>query len=329
MINQFGDISPRTAAYVVVELLERGKANVLLDKFGMIKSIPKNETKSISLRRYEALSLATTPITEGVTPAGQALTFTDYTATLQQYSGVVNLTDVVLDTHEDDILGETTDILAQQSSETLETVKYNALIGGLTVYYANGVAGRSSVVDSISRSDIRKAARFLKRQRGRYFTNVFKSGANFGSVGCESAYFGVAHTDVEDDLKDVDGFKLPTDYGSATPMENEIGATEHVRWFTGVLNSPVADAGGAAATKIATTNAAAACDVYLYLIFSKHAYAIVPFAGKNSVVPMVTLPKPNIADPAAQRGAVAWKAYLTALIVQDNWMARIEAAVTN
>lgn len=329
MINKFGDLTPRTAAYVVAQLLERGKSNVLIDKFGVIKSIPKNETLSIKLRRYEALGLATDPIAEGVTPAGQNLTYTDYTATLSQYGGTVELSDVVIETHEDDILNETTSILAKQSSETLETVKYNAIIGGTTVYYANQVAGRSSVVASISREDIRRAVRFMQRQRGEWFSSVFKSGANYGSVSVEQAFFGMGHTDIEDDLKNVDGFKLCTDYGSQAAMDHEIGSTDHVRWFTSNLQTPVADAGGAAPTKIATTDATVHCDVYLYLLMAKNAYAVVPFAGKNSVTPSVVLPKPTASDILGQRGGAGWKAYMTALITQDLWLVRIEAGVTN
>ena len=48
----YGDISPRTAAYVVRELLKRGMPVLVFEKFGQSKPLPKNSTKTVSFRRY-------------------------------------------------------------------------------------------------------------------------------------------------------------------------------------------------------------------------------------------------------------------------------------
>jgi N4-gp56 family major capsid protein len=37
---------------------------------------------------------------------------------------------------------------------------------------------------------------------------------------------------------------------------------------------------------------------------------------------------PSKSDPMGQRGYVSWKAYFTAVILNQNWMARLEVAVT-
>lgn len=103
MVTTYGDISPRTAAYVVKELLKRGMPYLVFEKFGQSKPIPKNSTKSIKFRRYflKAADLASfTPadyfsssnfdptnkqLTEGVTPAATSLDKQDLSATLVQY----------------------------------------------------------------------------------------------------------------------------------------------------------------------------------------------------------------------------------------------------
>ena len=84
-MTTYGDVTPRTAAYVVVELLKRAMPYLCLEKFGQAKSLPGNKTQSMKFRRYNSLGLRTTPITEGVTPASEKLTATDITATLFQY----------------------------------------------------------------------------------------------------------------------------------------------------------------------------------------------------------------------------------------------------
>ncbi len=103
MVTTYGDISPRTAAYVVKELLKRGFPYLVFEKFGQSKPIPKNNTKTIKFRRYfmKAADLAafqpgdyfassnfdptTKMLTEGVTPAATSLDKQDLSATLVQY----------------------------------------------------------------------------------------------------------------------------------------------------------------------------------------------------------------------------------------------------
>jgi N4-gp56 family major capsid protein len=84
----YGDITPRTAAYVVVELLKRAMPYLCLEKFGQAKSLPGNKTQTMTWRRYNSLALATTALTEGVTPAGKKLTATDLSTTLHQYGSL-------------------------------------------------------------------------------------------------------------------------------------------------------------------------------------------------------------------------------------------------
>jgi N4-gp56 family major capsid protein len=111
----YGDISPRTAAYAEKELLKRGIPYLVLEKFGQAKSLPSNSTKVEKFRRYNALSNTPVTITEGITPASQALTVTDVTATLQQYGGLVQVSDIILDTHEDATLNEAINLLGEQA----------------------------------------------------------------------------------------------------------------------------------------------------------------------------------------------------------------------
>jgi N4-gp56 family major capsid protein len=83
-LTVYGDITPRTAGYIVAELLKRAMPYLCLEKFGQAKSLPGNKTQSMKFRRYNAISTSGTRLTEGVTPAGKKLTTTDITATLYQ-----------------------------------------------------------------------------------------------------------------------------------------------------------------------------------------------------------------------------------------------------
>src|SRR4030066_223376 len=91
MQTQYGDISPRTAGYVSADLLARGIPYLLFEKFGQGKPVPMNSTKSIILRRYEALDNTPSALSEGVTPTAKKLTKTDITANLTQNGAGVEI----------------------------------------------------------------------------------------------------------------------------------------------------------------------------------------------------------------------------------------------
>jgi N4-gp56 family major capsid protein len=68
--------------------------------------------------------------------------------------------------------------------------------------------------------------------------------------------------------------------------------------------------------------------VYPILYIARDAYGIVPLKGKSAITPMVVNPKPSDSDPLAQRGHVGWKAWQTAIILNDAWMAVAKVAAT-
>ena len=76
-------------------LIDQALPALVHDQFGDSYPIPANNGKTIEFRKYDALPKATTPLTEGVTPEGQALTVTTVTAEVHQYGGWVPLTDMV------------------------------------------------------------------------------------------------------------------------------------------------------------------------------------------------------------------------------------------
>src|SRR4030042_2462238 len=165
-ITVYNDISPRTMAYVVVDLLKRGMPYLCLEKFGQAKALPGNKTMSMKFRRYEHLPLATTPLVEGVTPTSIKPRYTDITVVLRQYGSVIELTDIVADTHEDPILKENNVILGEQFARTAETIRFNTLKAGVNVFYANADATplRTEVNTPISLQKQRLVTRTLKRQ---------------------------------------------------------------------------------------------------------------------------------------------------------------------
>jgi N4-gp56 family major capsid protein len=324
----YGDISPRTAAYAATELLKRGLPLLVLEKFMQGKPLPSNSTKSMTFRRYKALALATTALTEGVTPTSKKLTKEDVSVTLEQYGDLVETTDVIEDTHEDDILKETIAILGEQAAQTIETIRYYVLRAGTNKFYANGAA-RSAVNTALTATLQKKMIRGLKRQNAMKITTIIKSSPDFNTEAVLPSYVGLGHTDLENDIRNMTGFTDAKDYGhGATPYEGEIGAVGDVRYILSNIFTAYADAGGAAGTMVTTSGTSA--DVYPVIYLGKDAWAGVALKGQFAITPLVTNPnKPSKSDPLGQRGSVAWKTMQQAVILNDAFMAVAEVAATD
>lgn len=340
----YGDISPAVAAYSVVRMLKRAMPYLQLEKMGQVYPLPTNSTQTAKFRRYFLtgatgaagtgggafnIPLATTPLTEGVTPSGSTLSNQDYTVTLAQYGDFVEITDVIMDTHTDSVLQQTSDILGEQAAVTIETLRFNILKAGTNVYYAGSVASRGDIITPITLADQRRVTTGLNRQNAKKITQVVASTPDYNTKSVEASYMAVCHPDLETDIRQMTGFKPVADYGPhTTPFEGEIGSVEQVRYMTSTVITPWADVGGTASTNELRSTSGTDADVYPVLIFGRDAFGIVPLKGKSSMTPMVVNPKPASGDPLGQRGTVGWKLYTATVILQEAFMARLEVGAT-
>jgi len=325
----YGDISPRTAAFAAAEMLRRGRPYLILQPFGQSRPIPQNRSDTIKFRRYEALDPATTPLTEGVTPQGNTMTATDVQATLQQYGDYVPISDKIMDTHEDPVFKEAQAVTGEQAADTVEILLFNVLKAGTNVYYSTG-ASRAAVTLPISLGLQRKVIRGFKRQKARMITKKQDSSVKFNTENVAKGFIAFVHPDMENDIRAMAGFIDVKDYGSMTPHDSEIGAVESVRYLYSTIFESWADAGGANAAMIGTTDPAANVDVYPVIYVAADSFAVTPLKGKNAIMPMVLNPGvPREGDPLGQRGYVGWKTWFAACILNQVWMARAEVAVSD
>ena len=326
----YGDISPRTAAYAEKELLKRGLPFLVLEKFGQAKTLPDHSTKVMKFRRYNALPTNPVALSEGVTPGSRALSVTDVTATLTQYGDVVEISDVILDTHEDPTLNEAVAVIGEQAAQMIEKMRFGVIKAGTNVIYGNG-ASRSAVVTPMTGSTglqlQRRAVRALKRQNARFITSVIRSTPSYGTENVAPGFVAMIHPDLEADVRGLPGFVPAEKYGSMTPWENELGKVEDVRYVSSTVFEAWANAGGAAGGTLLSTGGTSA-DVYPILLVARDAYAIIALKGAFAVTPSVVNPKPSDSDPLAQRGKVGWKAMQTAVILNDAFQIRIEVAAS-
>lgn len=296
------------AAFYDKNLLMRAVPYFVHDKFGQAKPLPSKNSETVKFRRYSNLAAATTPLTEGVTPAGSQLAVTDITATVVQYGDFVTLTDKIAMHVEDNVVKEATDILGDQAGLTLDTAWRDAIVPNLANAITVAASEAATVAgDTITGASIDKAILTLKKNLAKKFTGIITGSDKVGTSPVRASYMGVVNPDVVYDLESVSGYKNVADYASQGDIqEGEVGAYRDVRFIEttqGYINAN----GGAVNV-----------DTYHTPIFGKEAYGIVSLRGKGKFETFVKpLGSSGTADPINQRSSVGWKCTTVAKILND------------
>ena len=302
-------------------LIDMAEPMLVHDQFGQKHPIPQNGGKTIEFRKYDPLPKALTPITEGVTPDGQKLNMGVITATVAQYGGFIELSDVLLLTAIDNNLVQATKLLGSQAGRTLDTITREVLNGGTNVQYAEGqVTSRADLVGGSATASenhyltvdaVRRAVRFLKVMNAPKINGY---------------YAGIIHPDCSYDLmSDPKWVNVKTYSDPEDIYEGEIGRIEGVRFVETSEAKVWAAAGKDKSTGTAT---ASKRDVYSTLILGADAYGVTEITGGGLQHIVKQLGSSGTADPLNQRATAGWKATKVAERLVEAYMVRIETTST-
>ena len=243
-------------------LITLAGANLVHEQFGQKRPIPKNGGKTIEFRRFSKLPKALSPITEGVTPAGNKLNVSAVTATVEQYGDYIEQTDMLELTAVDNTIVEATKELAAQAGMTLDTVVRNELVGGTNVMYCpkveNGVE-----TEILFRKDL-DASCCLRVK------DVFRAAAQLKAVNAPKiggSYVAIIHPYVAYDLMQEAGDKWLGTAKYVSPeniLHGEIGQLGGVRFVESTeakVFAPAAISGGKSRLTVKTAIAASTTSV--------------------------------------------------------------------
>lgn len=217
-------LSEEMRTYYSDYLIDNAEPNLIHDQFAQKHPIPKHGGKTVRFRKYDPLPKLTSALSEGVTPTGQTLNMGSVEATVRQYGGYVELSDLLLLSAIDNNLVMATKLLGSQAGRTLDTITREVLCGGTNVQYgADAVPARYLLVGGeaagnhyMSVECIKRAVRFLKNQNAEKIN---------GSYVC------IIHPDCAYDLTNDPNWKYPHQYSDTKALyEGEIGMIEGVRF---------------------------------------------------------------------------------------------------
>lgn len=288
------------------------------DRWAQIRDIPRNNTNVIKFRRYNSLSMNTTPLTEGITPAGTNLSITDVTATVLQYGDYVTLSDWLQMTTLDPVLVETAAVLGEQAGKSLDTITRDVMHSGTHVRYAQSRAQRSEVLaaDSIVIADIRAIVDAFKSADVKKITRMVSPHLGYETRPVNDCYVGICSPAIGRVLKGLTEFVPIEQYASnADVMPGEFGKVDDVR-FVETSNA-----------KIFAGEGSSSADVQSTLFLGQDAYGVSRIAGsavQNIVKP---LGSSGTSDPLNQRATSGWKANKTAVILNQLCIRRLESGI--
>ena len=311
MNTQGNDLSPEMKTYYDKNLLYAAQAHLVHHQFGQKRPIPKHGGKTIEFRKFTPLAKALTPLTEGVTPAGNQLDVTATTATVAQYGDFITQSDVLELTAIDNTIVEATRLLGDQAGLTMDTVVRNILAAGTNVMYApkiNASTGAETAVTSRANLDetavltvdlIEQAATQLKAH------NTPKINGD---------YVAIIHPHTAYSLMRDPDWRDPHKYQDTTNLyEGEIGKIAGVRFVESTE------------AKIwSGTGCPSGLAVYGTLVFGLDAYGVTEVEGAGLQTIVKQKGSAGTADPLDQRSSVGWKAMETAKILMEPYMVRIE-----
>jgi len=308
------DLSPAMQTYYDRKMITDMKPKLVHYQYGQKRPLPKQNGKQVQFRKWTPFAAATTALTEGVVPDGQALSMTAVNATVKQYGGYVTVTDMLDMTALDPVVNDSVELMADQGALSIDTLTRDVIVAGTNVIYGSKPDGSVAVSRSAVTSDhklssleLRKAVRLLKKNKAPRFMR-----------GGKGYFVAIVSPDVVFDLQNDQTWLDVSKYQESEAIfSGEIGRLFGVI----VVESPEAKI-------FKNMGAGGTTDVAATLVMGKDAYGVIDLEGENVRAIVKNRGSAGTADPLEQISTVGWKALgYAAAILQNGWMVRIETGL--
>jgi len=301
-------ISPEFQTFYDKTLLNRLRQKYIHRQWAQKKPMPKNHGKTVQFRRFGNLAPATTPLTEGVTPAGNSASVTEITATIAQYGDYLMFSDMVKLTALDPSLVEYAEVLGDQAGETLDVLTRDELASGTNVFYAGANTARNTIAstDVLTLTLLKKVRRFFKKNK----VKPMSDGYYVLLISPDTEYDLYADPDFKAYMQNRTDVKTIYDGEIGTVFGFRIIVTPNAKVFTGAGNLGV--------------------DVHASIALGADAYGEVSIEGNGNVQNIIKpLGSSGTEDALNQRQTTGWKVNAwTVKRLQELAICRIEHGVS-
>ncbi len=301
-----GKLSDKQQAVYDRMLLTRAVQNQVFDLGAQTRVIPtKSNAKKGFARRYKGLLPATTPLQEyngNNIKSPNKIVVEEVEYSVDSYGDYVTYTDE-LDLYDYDNISDTYfELLSEQASLTIDTIRRNVLRGGSNVVYADGASSRTDVADNakkLTKADFSLMSIKLKRQGAKKFTKIVPASTKVGTTAVRPAFIGICSPEIIEELRELADWKNVEDYSdSSKAMPFEVGSYKDFRIIESDNNDPIENQGTSGDK-----------NVYLSYFMGKDAYCTTSLRGKGGIQAKIKpIGSAGAEDALDQYGTIGWKA---------------------
>lgn len=273
------------------------------------RPMPARAGDTINFRKITGLAVATTPLTEGVTPTGDSAALTAISATTAQYGKFIEFSDVVSFQQVDDVIKEYVREQGYQANETLDELTRDELAGGSNVYYSEGKTSRATIASTSkpTMTDFRKIVLQMKKDHIR--------------PAMDGKYVAIISPEVAYDLMDDPQFEKMMEFGRNNKplINNQLGDLYGIR-FVEQVNAKVFEDSGVGG----------ALNVHASIVLGYKAYGVTTIRGNGDIKNFTkALGSAGADDPLDQRQTTGWKVNaFVAKRLEELAIARLESCPT-
>lgn len=310
-ITTSNDIIPARRNIYNREMLEVAQKELVYMQFANKDSVSTKNGDGMEWDRYDPFPVATTPLTDGVYGAPRKAVRRPIIAKLDVYGDYSKLTKRMVRTNLEDVTMQYTQRFGQQAGETFDTLMRDVLYSGVSyVNCTNGVTGTPGTLTEITTTDIGVAVKQLKNNNAKMIAPMIAASTNVGTSPVAKAYFAFVHTDLRDDVRDMDNFQKVNTYSQIKPVyENELGAVDDVRF-------------------IETSNGKVTSGTYSVFIVAKNSYGSIDLSGNTYNVYRHGFGSAGSEDPHSMFMSLGWDAFWGGEILNDTWITDLRCVHT-
>ena len=175
MKSTAASVAPTLQDYFQRRALENVQPNLGYALDAQMIEQPEHNGRHVHFHRFTELPAITTPLAEGVTPAGQTLSETDFSVMTKPYGGFIAITDEFDLNHIDNMTQAVSDRLNNQAKLSIDTVVRDQISAGLNVLYPGAVTARAGIQSTnvITYEMIKRAVRKLKKAGAQPFDDGY------------------------------------------------------------------------------------------------------------------------------------------------------------
>lgn len=275
--------------YYSRNLLETLYKKLQMYPLGEKTTLPETYGTQAKWLRYQRLNAATTPLTQGVPPTETSINTFNVTANISQYGAFIRYSDLLKATAIDRVEGAN-EVLAQQASETIDTIIINELDGSTI---PNQFANNKPNLANTGATDVMTAKEALKA--------VVTLKKNFVGPHTGNDYIGVIASPCTGDLQN------DTNIGSWVDLNKYIDPSK-MRPFNGemgkVYGCRLLESNNMSSTNVGTlTNAT----VYANYVLGRQCFGVVLLDGKSVEQYVKETGSAGSLDPLNQVASIGWK----------------------